>query len=98
MTTAATIYGPGYTAPELRPSIEACRYCKAITHCRAVRERIMHAREELALFGDAVPDRIRLMEDAALARRFSEEVRALQKEWAAEIQSNQAREREAATP
>lgn len=72
--------------PELRPSIEACRYCKAITHCRAVRERIMHAREELALFGDSVADRVRLAEDAAIARRFVEEVRHLQKEWTAENQ------------
>jgi hypothetical protein len=92
------VAGAFYPAPELRPSIKACMYCKAITHCRAVREQIMHAAEELALFGDAVSDRVRLMEDAAIARRFTEEVKAIQKEWTAENQSNQARERETVTP
>ncbi len=72
--------------PPLNPCIAACRYCKAITHCRAVRERIMHAAEEKALFGDEVIDRIKMNEDGALARRFAEEVKALQKQWQAEAQ------------
>lgn len=75
-------------APTLNPTIEACRYCKAITHCRAVRERIMHAAEERALFGDEVADRIKLAEDAALAKRFVEEVKALQKQWQDEAQAS----------
>jgi hypothetical protein len=73
--------------PPLRPSIDACRYCKALTHCRAARERIMNANDEIALFGDAVADRIKLAEDAAIAKRFAEEVKALQNQWVSEAQA-----------
>lgn len=76
--------------PPLSPCIQACRYCKSITHCRAVRERIMHAAEELALFGDENVDRIKMAEDAALAKRFAEEVKALQKQWQDEAQAGNA--------
>lgn len=77
-------------APELAPSIHACRYCRALTHCRALREHLMNAAEQHALFGDQAADRIQLAEDAALARRFAEDARELAKQWQAEIQSNQA--------
>lgn len=79
--------------PELRPSIDACRYCKALTHCRAAREYIMHAAEELSLFGDSVEDRVRFIDAAAIAKRFAEEVRNLQKEWTKENQQAQSLER-----
>jgi hypothetical protein len=74
-------------SPELHPSIDACRYCRALTHCRAARERIMHANDEIALFGDAVADRIKLAEDAAIAKRFAEEAKALQNQWVSEAQA-----------
>lgn len=86
----AAVAGAFAPRPELRPSIDACRYCKALTHCRAAREYIMHAAEELALFGDTVADRVGLMDAAAVARRFAEEVRALQKEWTKENQQAQS--------
>ncbi len=71
-------------APELNPGLEQCRYCKALSLCRAARERIMNAIEESALFGVETADRVKLMEDAQLAARFAEEARALQKEWVKE--------------
>ncbi len=73
--------------PPLSPTIDACRYCKAITHCRALRERIMLATAELALMGAEPEDRLRLAEDAALARRFAEEAKALAKQWSDERES-----------
>jgi hypothetical protein len=80
----AIVAGALDDSAELTPAIDACRYCKSITHCRALRERIMNARDELALFGDAATDRVKLAEDAALARRFAEEARELAKVWQAE--------------
>jgi hypothetical protein len=73
--------------PELIPSIGACRYCKALALCAAARRRIMHALQESALFGVEIADRLELDEDATLARRFAEDVRALQKKWQAEQQA-----------
>lgn len=64
--------------------IDACRYCKAITHCRPLRERIMDAKSEMALFGADYANRVRMAEDAALAKRFAAEVGELQKVWRAE--------------
>ncbi len=81
---ALAVAGAEQAAPLLRPSIDACRYCKAITNCRALRERIMIATDELALLGAEPEDRLRLAEDAALARRFAEEARELAKTWSAE--------------
>ena len=67
--------------PELKPYIDSCRYCKAITQCRALRENVMHAAEQNALFGDRDIDKIKLASDAALARRFAEDARELAKQW-----------------
>jgi hypothetical protein len=67
--------------PPLRPSIDACRYCKALPLCGAAREHIMNAAERHALLGADPADRARLAEDAALARRFAEEARELAKLW-----------------
>lgn len=68
-------------SPHLTPGIDQCRYCKALPLCRAVRERIMHASHSHALFGTRPEDRAQLAEDAALARRFAEEAKALAKLW-----------------
>lgn len=78
-------------SPELRPCIDACRYCKSILFCKPLRERIMDAADSLALFGADPKDRIKLAEDAALARRFAEDARELAKAWQAEIQSDAAK-------
>jgi hypothetical protein len=67
--------------PPLRPSIDACRYCKALPLCAAARNHIMHAAERHALLGTDPTDRAKLAEDAALARRFAEEARELAKLW-----------------
>ena len=80
--------------PELNPCIDACRYCKALLFCAPLRERLMHAAEQLALLGADPMDRLRLAEDAALCRRFAEDARELAKVWAAEIQSEQAKANE----
>lgn len=72
--------------PEIKPSLEACRYCKALPLCRAAREEIMKASEEAALFGIENMDRVNLAESAALAARFAEEVKLLQKEWVKTVQ------------
>jgi len=84
---AMDAFGP---APEIRPALEACRYCRALPFCRPAREEIMKAIEETALFGIQEEDRVRLAEVAKLAARFAEEVRMLQKEWVAEIQAGVA--------
>lgn len=74
------------TTAELNPDIEACRYCKALTMCRAAREKIMNAYEETALFGMEAADLVKLAHDAAIAKRFAEEVSALQKQLVKENQ------------
>jgi hypothetical protein len=76
--------------PHLSAGIDQCRYCKALPLCRAARERIMHAAHSQALFGAQPEDRIRLAEDAALARRFAEEAKNLQKMWRKELRTNQS--------
>jgi len=73
--------------PELNPNIESCRYCKALSLCAAARERIMNASQEASLFGIEDVDKVKLMEDSAIAKRFIEEVSLLQKEM---TRSNQA--------
>jgi len=73
--------------PEIKPDIDACRYCRALLFCRAAREQLMYANDQLALFGDAVPDRIQLAKDAAIARRFAEDAREISKLWAAQNQA-----------
>lgn len=83
----AAVAAAEQSAPALRPAIDACRYCKAITHCRALREHLMHAADELALMGAAPEDRLRLAEDAALARRFAEEAKELARQWSNERES-----------
>lgn len=60
--------------PELRPCLKACRYCKAITLCRHLRNYLMHAQEELAMFGIDPENRLAMVEAAKLAKRFSQEV------------------------
>jgi hypothetical protein len=77
---------------QIVPSITACRYCKAITQCRILRERIMRAQDELAMFGASPEDRVRLAEDAALARRFSEDAKELAKVWQADAQNQQSKD------
>lgn len=67
--------------PECHPAIDACRYCKALPLCRAVREEIMKATDAAALFGIDDTNRVKLAEIAAIAGRFAEEVKLLQKEW-----------------
>jgi hypothetical protein len=88
----AAVAGAWAEAPELRPSIDACRYCKALTLCRPAREHIMTAIERAALFGAATPeDRVALAEAAAMARRFADDARDLAKQWQAENQSEHAK-------
>ncbi len=38
--------------PELSPSFDACKFCKALTRCAAAKEWIMHATEAAALIGN----------------------------------------------
>jgi len=73
--------------PEIRPDIDACRYCKALLFCRTAREHIMHAADQLALFGESVTDRVQLAKDAAMARRFAEDAREVAKLWSAQNQA-----------
>lgn len=68
-------------APELRPSITACRYCKALAFCAAAREHIMTAADQFALFGAEPTDRVQLAQAAAIAKRFHQEADALAKHW-----------------
>lgn len=72
------------------PSIESCRYCKALCLCRAAREHIMQASEEMALFGVGPEDRVKLSEAASMARRFAEEAGLLAKEWVRGVHADQA--------
>lgn len=74
--------------PPLNPTINACCYCKALPLCAAAGERIMNARDEFALFGDSVADRVALLEARKIAQRFVEETKELQKIWAAQVQTN----------
>lgn len=71
-------------APELRPSLKACRYCRAILFCRAFREHFMDARDQLALFGFDPVDRLALADAIALAKRFAADGDALLKQMRAE--------------
>lgn len=72
----------------INPTIKACRYCKALVVCRAARERIMKANEELAMFGppESPEERMHLAESAQIAARFAATVKDLQKEWVREQQ------------
>ncbi len=74
-------------APEVTVDIDACRYCKSLLFCRTLREHLMHANDQLALFGAEAVDRIQLAKDAALARRFAEDAREVAKVWATENQA-----------
>lgn len=67
-------------APELRPSLKACRYCRALILCRAFREHVMDARDQFALFGFDPADRIALQDAAALAKRFAQDADAALKQ------------------
>lgn len=67
-------------APELRPSLKACRYCRALLFCRPAREFIMDARDQLALFGFDPADRLALQDAAALAKRFAQDADAVLKQ------------------
>lgn len=58
-------------APELSPSRKACNYCKAILFCRAFREHLMDAKDQLALFGFDPAGRLDLADAIALAKRFA---------------------------
>lgn len=74
-------------APELRPCLTACRYCRALTTCRAAREFLMNAAQEFALFGADPADRLALADAAALAKRFAADADALAKQWRADAAS-----------
>lgn len=67
-------------APELRPCLKACRYCRALLFCRPAREMIMDARDDLALFGFDPADRLALQDAAALAKRFAQDADAVLKQ------------------
>ena len=60
------------------PCINACRYCKALPLCAAARGKIMSDAKRLEMFGMDYSDRIKLDDDAKLARRFVEEAKELQ--------------------
>lgn len=66
-------------APELRPCLKACRYCRALIFCRPAREFIMDARDQLALFGFDPAGRLDLQDAAALAKRFAQDADAVLK-------------------
>jgi hypothetical protein len=66
-------------APELRPCLKACRYCRALLFCRPVRDLIMDARDQLALFGFDPAGRLDLQDAAALAKRFAQDADAVLK-------------------
>lgn len=67
--------------PTLRPSLTGCRYCRALPLCQAARDHVMHAAQEHALLGADPANRIRLAEDAAIAKRFTVAAEALAKLW-----------------
>lgn len=71
-------------APQLRPSLKACRWCKALPLCRAAREHLMTAAESQALFGADPADRLALADAAALAKRFAADADALARLWRAQ--------------
>lgn len=66
--------------PELRPSRKACNYCKAILFCRAFREHLMDAMDQLALFGFDPAGRLELADAIALAKRFAQDGDAVLKQ------------------
>lgn len=76
---------------QLSPSIKACRYCKALTVCREARGYFMRANDSMSMFGapETPEDRLAIADAAAIAKRFSDEVKLLQKQWAKEIQADQ---------
>jgi hypothetical protein len=71
-------------APPLRPSLKACRYCKALLLCRAAREYLMDAFDQLALFGAEPADRLQLADAIALAKRFAADGDAVLKQMRAQ--------------
>ncbi len=86
-------------APPLRPSLKACKYCKALLFCRATREFIMDASESASLFGFQPEDRLRLADAAALAKRFAQayddfvkHLRAMEADAASRRNSSPARD------
>ena len=64
--------------PSFFPCINACRYCKGLPLCAAARGKIMSDAKRLEMFGVDYSDRIKMDDDAKLARRFVEEVKELQ--------------------
>jgi hypothetical protein len=66
-------------APELRPCLKACRFCRALVLCRPAREFIMDARDQLALFGFDPAARLDLQDAASLAKRFAQDADAILK-------------------
>ena len=77
--------------PPIRPSLEACRYCRALVLCKKAREKIMDEIEKLELFGTTPEERVALAEMATMARRFAEEVKLLQAEWVKVAQDRESR-------
>lgn len=77
----AAVTAASHRHPPLRVSPKACQFCKALALCRAAREHVMHAAEEHALFGADQSERVRLADDAAVAKRFAQAAEELAKLW-----------------
>lgn len=84
--------------PTLRPSLKGCRYCRALPLCKAAREYLMHAAEEHALLGTDPAERIRLADDAALAKRFAASADALAKHWREQRPTTTETEKDSSCP
>lgn len=67
-------------APQLRPCLTACRYCRAFILCRPARERLMDANDKSALFGFDPADRLAIADAVALAKAFAKAGEAALKE------------------
>ncbi|MFM2089549.1 MAG: hypothetical protein RLZZ127_38 [Planctomycetota bacterium] len=62
----AVVAGALVEDPAINPSIDACRYCKSLTFCRAARARVHEAIEQADMFGTIDPQGL------ALARRLAD--------------------------
>lgn len=80
----AAVNAANHRHPPMRVSPKACQFCKALALCRAAREHVMHAAEDHALFGTEQADRVRLADDAAVAKRFTQAAEELAKLWRAQ--------------
>jgi len=74
-----------------RPCLKACRFCKAMCFCIPLRNHLMSAIDELAMFGADPADRVAIAEMARLAKRFVAEADALAKHWRAQETENRSK-------